>query len=81
VGVQKTPYMFPIVDGRKVEQQGNMKALDITLAPEQIRALEDVFPFDQEFPNPMIVSGNVYLEITVCLILSTRATVLKTCGW
>jgi aryl-alcohol dehydrogenase-like predicted oxidoreductase len=44
--------MFPIVGGRKVEQQGNMRALDITLTPEQIRALEDVLPFDQEFPNP-----------------------------
>ena len=60
--------MFPIVGGRKVEQlHGNIQALDITLAPEQIKALEEVLPFDHGFPNSIIVSNNHYLQ--VCLIV------------
>lgn len=56
---QKAPYVFPIIGGRKVEQlHGNIKALDITLTPAQIKSLEDVIPFDPGFPNTMIVRNN-----------------------
>jgi hypothetical protein len=61
--------VFPIVGGRKVEQlQGNIKALDIVLTPAQIRALEEVLPFDQGFPNSMIVSENSCPEVAVAHI-------------
>ena len=54
--MQKTPYVFPIIGGRKVEQLlGNIEALKISLSPEQIQYLESVLPFDPGFPITMIV--------------------------
>ena len=54
--LQKQPYVFPIVGGRKVENlQKNIEALEITLSNEQIEFLENVLPFDVGFPNWLIV--------------------------
>ena len=56
--MQKTPYVFPIVGGRKVEQlQANIEALDVVLSEEQITFLEGVIPFDKGFPHGMVVSN------------------------
>lgn len=56
--MQKTPYVFPLVGGRKVEQlYGNLEALDISLSPEQIKYLESIIPFDPGFPTSMIARG------------------------
>ncbi|KAL6304738.1 Aldo/keto reductase [Sparassis latifolia] len=55
--MQKTPYVFPIVGGRKVEHlMDNIEALSIALSPEQIAHLEGVLPFEVGFPHTM--SGN-----------------------
>ena len=55
--MQKTPYVFPIVGGRKVEHlMDNIAALEITLSEEQVKYLEDVLPFVRGFPHDMIVS-------------------------
>ena len=44
--MQKTPYVFPIVGGRKVEQlQGNIQALDVALSDAQIQKIEAAKPF------------------------------------
>ncbi|KAG1772398.1 NADP-dependent oxidoreductase domain-containing protein [Suillus occidentalis] len=57
--MQKTPYVFPLVGGRKVEQlYGNLEALDISLSPEQIKYLESIIPFDPGFPTSMIGDGS-----------------------
>ena len=54
--MQKTPYVFPIIGGRKVEHlMDNIEALDISLSTEQIKYLEEVIPFDLGFPHGMIV--------------------------
>jgi aryl-alcohol dehydrogenase-like predicted oxidoreductase len=54
--VQKVPYCFPIIGGRKIEHlTSNIEALDISLSSEQIAYLESVVPFDPGFPNTMIV--------------------------
>lgn len=56
--MQKTPYVFPIIGGRKVEHlNANIEALTISLTQEQIEYLENVVPFDPGFPNTMIVSS------------------------
>lgn len=82
IHLQKTPYVFPIVGGRKVEQlHANIKALDIKLTPEQIKALEEVIPFDQGFPNSMIVSRYASLPILSDLYCHSRAMVRMTLGW
>lgn len=57
--MQKTPYVFPLVGGRKVEQlYGNLEALDISLSPEQVKYLESIIPFDPGFPTSMIGDGS-----------------------
>ena len=60
--MQKIPYVFPIVGGRKVEHlHANLEALDIALTAEHIRKIEGAVPFDAGFPYNMIVSEHVLL--------------------
>lgn len=60
--LQKAPYVFPIIGGRKVEQlQDNLVALDIPLNPEQVKRIESAAPFDPGFPNKMIVCDMLML--------------------
>ena len=54
--LQKTPYVFPIIGSRRVENlTKNMEALTIALSAEQIAFLESVIPFDPGFPNWLVV--------------------------
>jgi len=49
--MQKAPYVFPIVGGRKVEHlNSNIEALDISLTPEHIAYIESILPFERGFP-------------------------------
>ena len=55
--MQKAPFVFPIIGGRKVEQLlANLEALDILLSDDHLEYLESVIPFDLGFPSSMIVS-------------------------
>lgn len=55
--MQKTPYVFPIIGGRKVEHlMANLEALELSLSDEQIKYLESVVEFEVGFPTWMIVS-------------------------
>lgn len=57
--MHKTPYVFPIIGGRKVEHlMANIEALNISLTEEQMKSLEDALPFDPGFPTRMIVSSS-----------------------
>ena len=56
--MQKAPYVFPIVGGRKVEHLlSNLEALDISLGDEEIKKLENAIPFDPGFPSTFIVGA------------------------
>ncbi|KAF5317539.1 hypothetical protein D9619_013221 [Psilocybe cf. subviscida] len=56
--MQKAPYVFPIIGGRKVEHLlANAEALAISLSDEQIKFLESASTFDPGFPNFMIGDG------------------------
>jgi len=56
--MQKTPYVFPIIGGRKVENLvANLEALDLSLSDEHIKELESIIPFDIGFPTTMIGDG------------------------
>jgi len=53
--LQKVPYVFPIVGGRKVHHlEDNIKALELHLSDKQVEELESVIPFDTGFPSNMI---------------------------
>ncbi|KAI0264139.1 NADP-dependent oxidoreductase domain-containing protein [Gloeopeniophorella convolvens] len=55
--LQKTPFVFPIIGGRKIEHlKQNVQALDIALTPEQIQRIESASPIDLGFPYTFIVS-------------------------
>ncbi|KAI0372440.1 Aldo/keto reductase [Pilatotrama ljubarskyi] len=59
--MQKTPYVFPIIGGRKVEQlEANIEALNVALSEEQVKYLESILPFDAGFPHTMIGNGTAY---------------------
>jgi diketogulonate reductase-like aldo/keto reductase len=50
--MHKTPYVFPIVGGRKLEHlRGNIEALAVRLSDEEIKEIESAYPFDFGFPH------------------------------
>ena len=56
--MHKTPNVFPIVGGRKIEHlRGNIEALSIKLSPEQIEEIEAAHPFDPGFPMNFLFMG------------------------
>jgi diketogulonate reductase-like aldo/keto reductase len=59
--LRKTPYVFPILGGRKVEHlKQNIRALDVLLSPEQIHHIDDAKPFDLGFPHTVVVCTPIY---------------------
>jgi len=71
--MQKTPYVFPIIGGRKVEHLlANIEALEITLSNDQIKYLESVVQFEPGFPYWMIGDGQENTRM-----LSAAATIVK----
>ncbi|KAG7096229.1 hypothetical protein E1B28_003680 [Marasmius oreades] len=58
--MQKTPYVFPVIGGRKVEHLvENLEALDIELSDENIKYLEGILPFHAGFPYTFIGDGTI----------------------
>ena len=54
--MHKTPYVFPIVGGRKVEHlKQNIQALDISLSTEQIHRIDGAKLFNVGFPHDIVV--------------------------
>ncbi|TCD65718.1 hypothetical protein EIP91_002294 [Steccherinum ochraceum] len=57
--MQKVPFVFPILGGRKVEHlEENLEALEISLTPEHIAYLESILPFDLGFPYTSFGNGS-----------------------
>ncbi|KAK4704191.1 hypothetical protein P7C70_g2018, partial [Phenoliferia sp. Uapishka_3] len=53
--LSKTPYVFPIIGGRKVEHlHDNIKALTIKLTDAQIEEIENVEKFEPGFPHDFV---------------------------
>ena len=53
--MHKTPFVFPIVGGRKVEHlEGNINALEIALEDTEIERIEASFDFDPGFPHTFL---------------------------
>jgi hypothetical protein len=69
--MQKTPHVFPIVGGHKVDHlMANMEALDVTLSPDQIKFIESILPFSPGFPHDMIVGLVFFFCLLLCFSLS-----------
>ena len=55
--MQKAPYVFPVIGGRKIEHlRQNIQALDIALSEDHIKEIEAILPFDVGFPMNQFVS-------------------------
>lgn len=53
--LHKSPYVFPVLGGRKVEHlKENIEALTVSLSPEIIKEIESAVPFELGFPHNMI---------------------------
>lgn len=63
--MQKAPYVFPIIGGRKVEHfQANLEALEISLSSEQIAYLDGLTNFNKGFPYSVFVRIFIVLPVT-----------------
>ena len=77
--MQKAPFVFPIIGGRKVEQLlANLEALDILLTDEHLEYLESIIPFDPGFPSSMIVGVCLLSNIPQSYIVVNREMELST---
>ena len=57
--MHKTPYVFPIVGGRKVSHlKGNIEALGLELTREEMVEIERSAPFDRGFPTDLFLQGD-----------------------
>lgn len=55
--MHKTPYVFPICGGRKVEHlKGNIEALGVRLEQEDMDEIEAAVPFDLGFPHNFAIA-------------------------
>lgn len=55
--MHKTPYVFPICGGRKVEHlKGNIEALSVQLSQEDMDEIESAVPFDLGFPHSFAIA-------------------------
>lgn len=56
--MHKTPNVFPIIGGRKIEHlKGNIEALSVKLSPQDIEEIEAAAPFDPGFPLNFLFAG------------------------
>ncbi|POS71310.1 norsolorinic acid reductase [Diaporthe helianthi] len=56
--MHKTPYVFPIVGGRTLDQlKSNIQALKVRLSPAEIGEIEGAIPFDLGFPASFLYNG------------------------
>jgi len=76
--MQKTPYVFPIIGGRKVEHMiANLEALEISLSDDQIKYLESVVPFEPGFPYWMIGDGRENVRLMTTSTSITKGPLLQ----
>ncbi|GJE93430.1 aryl-alcohol dehydrogenase [Phanerochaete sordida] len=62
--MQKAPYVFPIVGGRKVEHMlENLEALELVLTPEQVKTLDNIVPFEKGYPFTNFGDGSDYCRL------------------
>lgn len=68
------PFVFPIIGCRKAEHLlENLKALDVTLTPEQTQKIENATKFEIGFPFKTFVSQALSLSLEHCQ-LDTKGT-------
>lgn len=73
--MHKTPYVFPIVGGRKVDHlKGNIEALKLHLSKEDMEEIEGAVPFDLGFPSVFFYRGETPKHVNDVWLLNMAAT-------
>lgn len=73
--MHKTPYVFPIVGGRKVDHiKGNIEALKLHLSKEDMQEIEGVVPFDLGFPSVFYYRGETPKHVSDVWLLNMAGT-------
>lgn len=61
--MQKTPYLFPILGGSKVEYlKANVEALSLELTPDDVAEIETGYDFDLGFPQTFMNPGRYMIK-------------------
>jgi len=75
--MQKAPYVFPILGGRKVDQlKANMAALSLELSEEDIKQINKVSNFDVGFPLNMLIGVDYDIDYDASTQTQTRRFIL-----
>lgn len=57
--MHKSPYVFPIIGGRKVSHlESNIQALALSLTDEEIKEIDGAYGFEMGFPHQFLNRGN-----------------------
>jgi hypothetical protein len=57
--INRTPYVFPIVGGRKVEHlKGNIEALSLRLDEDEMGKIDNAYGFEIGFPHEFLSPQN-----------------------
>ncbi|KAI2482015.1 alcohol dehydrogenase [Pyrenophora tritici-repentis] len=57
--MHKSPYVFPIIGGRKIlHLESNIQALGLTLTEEEIKDIDGAYGFEMGFPHGFLNPGN-----------------------
>ena len=71
--MQKTPFVFPIIGGRKVEHlHANLEALELALSPEQIKKLDSIVPFEKGYPFNFVSRSVCFICLCVLMQLCAQ---------
>lgn len=61
--MHNTPYVFPIVGGRKTEHlKSNIEALGLRLTDEEIQEIDDAYGFEMGFPHSFLIPLNAAIK-------------------
>jgi len=75
--MQKAPYVFPILGGRKVDQlKANMAALSLELSEEDIKQINKASNFDVGFPLNMLIGADYDIDYDASTQTQTRRFIL-----
>nr|XP_019049446.1 hypothetical protein I302_03235 [Kwoniella bestiolae CBS 10118]OCF28376.1 hypothetical protein I302_03235 [Kwoniella bestiolae CBS 10118] len=78
--LQKTPYVFPIIGGRKVEHfVQSFKALDVVLKDEEIAVIEEAYEFDHGFPTSFL-NGHLFDPRVKSIMVTEPSQVIMQAG-
>jgi aryl-alcohol dehydrogenase-like predicted oxidoreductase len=60
--MHKSPYVFPIVGGRKIPHlASNIEALGLRLTPDEIKEIDNAYGFDMGFPHSFLNPANTMI--------------------